>query len=80
MSKKETTIDDLAGMVQKGFVGVDKRFDDMATKDDLTEVNTRLDGIDTRLEHIENMLLRAHENRLEKLEDKMRVVETALAA
>ena len=24
MSKKETTIDDLAGMIKKGFVGVDK--------------------------------------------------------
>jgi hypothetical protein len=59
MSKKETTIDDLAGMVQKGFVGIDKRFDDMATKDDLTQVNTHLGSIDTRLDHIENMLLRA---------------------
>jgi len=77
MSKKETTIDDLARMVQKGF-------ENTATKDDLVEVNTRLDGMDKRFDkidtrdHIENLLLRAHDNRIERLEDKMRVVETAL--
>jgi len=40
MSKKETTIDDLAMMVQKGFISVDKRFD----------------GVDTRLDHMKTCL------------------------
>lgn len=68
---KETTIDDLAQMVAKGFDGVDKRFDDVASKDDIKR-------LDTRLDHIENLLIRAHDNRIEKLEDKMRIVETAI--
>ena len=37
MSQKQTTIDDLAGMVKDGFDGVDKRFD----------------GVDKRLDTIE---------------------------
>lgn len=42
--KKEITLDDLAGMVQRGFVGVDKRFD---------KVETRLDGVEERLKNVE---------------------------
>ncbi len=68
---KETTIDDLARMVQKGF-------EETATRGDVSEINTRLDKMDTHLDHIENLLIRAHENRLEILEDKMRIIETAM--
>ena len=56
MSKKETTIDDLAVMVQKGFIGVDKKFTDiesnMARKDEMRkgfeEVNQRLIKIEKK--------------------------------
>ena len=41
-------------------------------------VNKRFDGIDQRLDKIENLLIRAHENRIERLEDVMRVVKTKL--
>ena len=60
MARKKVTIEDLAGMVKRGFDGVDKRFDGvddrMATKQELhslekemrdsfAHVNARLDTI-----------------------------------
>ena len=47
-----TTNDDLARMIAKGFEGVDKRFD----------------GVDERLGRIEDFLLEDHRRRIEKLE------------
>lgn len=67
--KKGITIDGLAMMVQRGCEDVTTKFD---------AVDKRLDGIDIRLNRIENLLLSAHENRIEILEDKMRQVQTAL--
>ncbi|MCX6790601.1 MAG: hypothetical protein NTV62_00195 [Candidatus Gribaldobacteria bacterium] len=57
MSKRETTIDDLASMVQRGFIGVDKKFTDieknMATRDEMQkgfrEVNEKFEQVDQRL-------------------------------
>lgn len=63
---KKMTIEDLAVMVKRGFdetakkEGVDKRFD---------EVDERFDKIDKRLDHIENLILRDHVQRIERLED-----------
>ena len=83
---KEVTNEDLARVVQKGFEGVDKQIENLATmtakgfeetasKVDLQKVETRLDR---RLDRIENLLIRDHNNRIERLEDKVRVLETAL--
>lgn len=47
MARKKTTIDDLAGMVQKGFEGVNERFD---------KVDERLDKVEGRLGDVENKL------------------------
>ena len=44
MSKKETTNEDLARMVKKGFDGTDKRFDKM---------DQRLEKVDARLDNLE---------------------------
>ncbi len=71
MNKKETTTDDLARMVQKGF-------ENTATKSDVSELRSDMPEVNLRLDRIENPLLRAHENRIERLEDKMRIVETAM--
>ncbi|MBI2046229.1 MAG: hypothetical protein HYT28_02320 [Parcubacteria group bacterium] len=60
----EMTVEELARMTQRGF-------ENTATKTDVTR-------IDIRLDHIENLLIRAHENRIEILEDKMRQVQTTL--
>lgn len=68
-------LDKLAVIVKNGF-------DATATKQEMREgfgsVNKRIDGIDTRLDRIENLLIRAHENRIERLEDGMRLVKTQL--
>jgi hypothetical protein len=64
MAKKNITIDDLAVMVQKGFTGVDKRLDGMATK---SEMNRRFDLVDKRFDKIENLVLASHQKRIEKL-------------
>lgn len=50
---KKTTIENLAVITANGFKGVDKRFD----------------GVDKRFDRIENILLRDHLNRIERLED-----------
>ena len=63
---KKMTIDDLAAMVKRGFddtakeTVVDKRF---------YEVDKRFDEVDKRFDRIENILLRDHLNRIERLED-----------
>ena len=89
MPKKETTpssraklatgqaIDDLAVMVKKGFIGVDKKFNDieknMARKDDVRkgfdEVNQRLIKIERKIDSNHEQRI---EQRIEKLEDDVK--------
>ena len=51
MPKKKITIEDLAGMVSRGFVSVDKRFNDVDKRFDI--VDKRLDHMDARMAIIE---------------------------
>ncbi len=60
--------DDLAAMTARGF-------EETATKTELHAVEARLD---IRLDRIENILLRDHNNRIERLEDKLLQVEVIL--
>jgi len=69
MSKKNITIDDLAMMVQKGFLETAKR----------SEVNLRFDRVETRLENIEKILLADHRRRIEKLENDIKELKDILA-
>jgi len=69
MENKNITIDDLAGMVQKGF-------EETAKKD---EVNERFDKIENRLESIEKLILDDHKRRIEKLEDEVKELRELLA-
>ncbi len=64
MSKKEITIDDLAVMVQKGFIEVKK---DMTTG--FKDVDKRFDEVNHRLIKIERKIDSNHEQRIERLED-----------
>ena len=50
---KKMTIEDLAHITANGFKAVDKRFDE----------------VDKRLDRIENLILRDHIQRIERLED-----------
>jgi uncharacterized protein YpuA (DUF1002 family) len=45
------TLDDLAGMVARGFVSIENRM-----ADDFSQVNNRLDKIETRLDSVEQRL------------------------
>lgn len=70
--QKSITIDDLAGMVQRGFLGIDKRLDGIDGR--LDGIDSRLDGIDGRLDGIDSRL-DGIEKRLTSLEGRMDVLE-----
>ena len=70
MVKKNVTIDDLAGMVKRGFDGMDKEF---------KGVNQRFDHVDDRLDRIENFILKKHEREIEGLKFRMKNMEDMLA-
>jgi hypothetical protein len=72
----EHAIDTLTVMINEGFKST-------ATKDDLTaleeRVHTRFDGVESRLDRIEYLLLAQQEQRLNDLETRMKNLEDALA-
>ena len=63
MEDKNITIDDLAGMIKKGFDGVDQRFD----------------KVEDRLERIEKLLIADHQIRIENLEVAVKQLKELLA-
>ena len=67
MKTKSITIEDLAGMVKKGFDGTDKKIEK-----GFKEVNIRLD-------RIENFILKQHSQKIEFLEKRIHRLEEALA-
>lgn len=62
--KKNITLNDLAGMVQRGFLGVDKRFDLLEA-----EMNARFD-------QLEKIIFHEYKDRIEKLEDQVKDLQT----
>lgn len=58
MKKKNITTEDLARMIQKGFLETAKK----------AEVNKRFDKVEDRLERIEKLLIAEHRRRIERLE------------
>jgi hypothetical protein len=72
MAQKNTTIDQLAAMIQEGFKST-------ASKADIKAVTTRLDGIDSRLDRIEHLLLAEQKREIEDLKKRMKRLEDALA-
>lgn len=81
--KKETTIDDLAIMVAKGFSSMqeymDKRFDGVDIRFD--KVEERLDRVEERLDKVEDRLDKIeghHSRRLDNVEDKVVVIKNVI--
>jgi len=74
---KNTSVNELAVMIADSFKWVDENISDLReeTKKSFSEINIRLDSMDTRLDRIENLLLRNHLNRIERLEDSMLAVK-----
>jgi hypothetical protein len=69
MEKLPTTIEELTAMINTH----------MASKEDMTAVTTRLDGIDSCLDRIEHLLLEEQRRKIESLEARMKKLEDALA-
>ena len=77
MVKKNTTIDELAVMVQKGFNDVDLRFDKIDER--FEQVDKRFNKIDQRFDKLEKLILADHKKRIEKLEDEIKEIKGSLA-
>ncbi len=79
--KKKVTIETLAGMVQRGFTGVDKRFDVVYKRFD--SVDKRIDSLEKhmndRFNTIEKLVLADHKRRIDRLERDMKEIKEALA-
>ncbi len=79
MSKKRMTLEDLAHMVARGFEEIHGQIKGTATKEDLARVEqkleTRLDNVEVSLDRVENLILTDYRNRLERLEDKVHLLE-----
>lgn len=78
--KSKTTIDDLANMVAKGFESIENRFESidnrfesienrMTTKDDIEEVNKKIDKLDSE---VNNKLSRL-DSSVEEIRDMLSV-------
>jgi|GEM_PF-1960641 len=81
--KKEMTIDQLAIIVGKGFENTATKDDlkELATKDELHNLDSRLTKIEGKLGDIDHRLGRIennHDRRIESPEDKMRIITTTL--
>jgi polyhydroxyalkanoate synthesis regulator phasin len=68
----ENAVDKLAIMINEGFKTT-------ATKDDINNVEVRLDSIEVRLGKIENLLMEEQRRKIENLEARMKTLEDALA-
>jgi hypothetical protein len=69
MDKLPTTIEALAAMINTH----------MASKEDIKAVNTRLDGIDSRLGPIEHVLMEEQKRETENLNARVKRLEDAVA-
>jgi len=83
MKDKNITIEDLAGMIKRGFdetatkTEMNQRFEEIDERFD--KVDKRFDKIDDRLEKIEKLILADHKRRIEKLENQMQEMRGLLA-
>jgi len=83
MKKKEVTIDDLAMMVQRGFMETQKELAKTAKKSEMDqrfkEVDKRFDRMDKRFDKIEKLILSEHKERIEKLEMQVKELRDLIA-
>ncbi len=89
MKKKNITNDDLALMVQKGFNGVDDRFNkiEAEVKGGFSNLNSRMAKVEIRLDNLENEVeeIRKHQiahtiyrDEFEKLQNRVKALERLL--
>ncbi len=63
---KNITTDELAVLINNGFNGMEKR------------MSEGFDGVNVRLDRIENILIKQQNDKIEKLEERMHKIEEAL--
>jgi len=75
MKSKNITIDELAVMVQKGFL-------ETAKKEEMDKcfdgVDKRFDRVEKRLDRIEKLILADHKERIERLEEEVKELKALL--
>lgn len=72
MARKKISIEDLAGMVKRGF-------DETAKKRDVDLLKVDVREIKERVENIEKLLLKQHTFQIQELEKRMRRLEDLFA-
>lgn len=85
MKKKNVTIDDLVVMVQKGFNGVDEKFEEVYKRFDkvdgrLMKLEIRMDNLEAEVEEIRKHQI-AHtiyRDEFEKLQNRVKALEKLL--
>ena len=76
-AKKQVTIEDLAGMVKRGFDEVNTRFDGVDKR--LDKIEGRLDNVEDRLDRIEHIFAVDHKHRIERLEFEVKNLKDLFA-
>lgn len=71
---KNTTLNDLAGMVARGFSETNERMEK-----NFKEVHIHLKGIDSRLDRIEDSILQNHAQQILMLEKRIQRMENLFA-
>lgn len=74
--KKNTTINDLAVMVQQGFQEAARQLDLTAKQEDMHQ---RFNVVEERLDRIERIVLGEHKHRIEQLEAEVKNIKDAFA-
>jgi len=72
MAKKNTTIDDLAVMVQKGF-------EKTSTKEQVDHLESRVIRLEKNVATIKDLILEGHKKRIVKLEDEVKELREMFA-
>lgn len=82
LKKKTITLDELAGMVQHGFEGVDKKIHDLRAEMNqrFDEINERFNDIEARLDRLEKVLFEEQHERMIRLEDRVQKMESDFRA
>ena len=80
MAKRTVTIENLAGMVKRGFDEVTadttvlkKKVSNVATR--VENISAHVENIETRVENIERLLLKQHSDQLRGLESRVKRLE-----
>ena len=77
MAKQETTIDDLAQMVQMGFQDMGGRMDILQS--DVHALKSNMSDVQEQLDRIEKLVLVDHKHRIERLEFEVKNLKDLFA-